>query len=110
MPMTKLDPLEEDLMYEDIMLLQGEIRDLKGELAQCRELSDLRLQSEQKLKAERDGYKSTALNWAAEHTKMLCERDQLRAALEEIIDATKKGLAENLPYIRAIARRTLEGK
>ena len=55
------------------------------------------------LKAERDellGYNKYAV----------AECNQLRAALEEIIDATKKGLAENLPYIRAIARRTLEGK
>jgi hypothetical protein len=32
-----MDPIDEDLMYEDMMLLEGQIRDLKAEIAKLRD-------------------------------------------------------------------------
>jgi len=64
----------------------AEIDALKAELVQCRELSELRLQSEQKL---------------------IAERDRLRAALEEI-SAVYGELNVTPSRIVAIARRALD--
>jgi hypothetical protein len=98
----------------------AEIDALKGELAQCRELSELRLQSEQKLIAERDRLFEENGKLAAVYAerddllsanKLLhgtidsYEKDHaaLRAALEQIL----RGPWE-LDEARHIARRALE--
>ena len=57
-----------------------EIATLKAELAQCRELSELRLQSEQKLIAERDVLRGQVVMLEMH----LENHDRLRAALEEV--------------------------
>jgi hypothetical protein len=77
------------------------VKSLTAELAQCRELSELRLQSEQKLRAERDALFEENGKLAA----VYAERDRLRTALEEIASLDNSHGAMKFGQI---ARRALE--
>jgi hypothetical protein len=106
----------------------------KAELAQCRELSELRLQSEQKLIAERDTLRGQVVMLEMhlenhDDNKVIAEQDEviaelnrrslakdieiarLRAALEDIANLSKEaGPNTNIWFASGIARRALEGK
>jgi hypothetical protein len=91
--------------------LHDEIDALKADLAQCRELSELRLQSEQKLIVERDVLRGQVVMLEMH----LENHDRLRAALEEIDAIVANtpgdfGPMTALNRISNIARRALEGK
>jgi hypothetical protein len=101
--------------------LSQEIKALKVERDQCRELSELRLQSEQKLLTERDNINAAVTEIVAERDKLLerlaanahyneailAENQKLRAALEGLLNA---GIIDDEQTVQAreVARRALE--
>ena len=81
---------------------------LKDELAQCRELSELRLQSEQAFRAERDEYVQMWRAGCDDRAALSKEVEELRAALEEMIAGEEAAWSHKA--IMDIARRALEEK
>ena len=103
-----------------------EIAVLKANLKDCRELSELRLQSEQKLLAERDALTLQVVRWKREADELYASNELLRAALDgriatialhKILNLAQHGTPPDyqrwistLDNIAEIAHRALEGK